>query len=196
MITQREFFNSMADRWDAFCHHDKNKIKYILSLLNIQSGSRILDIGTGTGILIPFLAEYAGEQGEVTAIDYSEKMIEIARYKYSYSNVSFVCDDVLKADLPKEYFDYAICYSVFPHLGDKRSAIKVIGEYLKKGGKFLICHSQSRNAINNIHKKVSAAVAEDDLPDIAVIKGYFRNFNYKIAVEIDNNEMFVVLAIK
>lgn len=51
--------------------------------------------------------------------------------------------------LPNEYFDYAICYSVFPHLDDKQLAIKNIAEYLKNGGKLAICHSQSREAISN-----------------------------------------------
>lgn len=33
----------MAKKWDIFCHHDTNKIKYIINLLNIKKGSNILD---------------------------------------------------------------------------------------------------------------------------------------------------------
>ncbi|NMA65489.1 MAG: class I SAM-dependent methyltransferase, partial [Clostridiaceae bacterium] len=73
MVTQKIFFNSMAQRWDIFCRHDKEKIDFILNLLNIKYGSRILDVGTGTGILIPFLINKVGDQGEITAVDFSEK---------------------------------------------------------------------------------------------------------------------------
>lgn len=196
MITQREFFNSMADKWDTICHHDKDKIQYIINLLNIQNGAKVLDVGTGTGILLPFLGKEVGEKGEVVAIDVSEKMLEVAQRKYSYNNVSFVCEDVLEADLPMEYFDIIICYSVFPHFQDKQSAIKVISRYLKFGGMFAICHSQSRDAINNLHKNASEVVAEDNLPSIHVIKEYCDDVALESIIEIDNDEMFVVICSK
>lgn len=196
MITQREFFNSMAEKWDTVCRHDKNKIEYILDLLNIKNGSKILDVGTGTGILIPFLSERVGEEGKIIAIDVSKKMLEVAQRKYSYRNATFVCGDVLEADLPKEFFDSVICYSVFPHFDDKQMAISVISKCLKRDGKFVICHSQSREAINNLHRTASEAVAEDNLPDISTIKTFFLQAGLNTTVEIDNNELFVVVAKK
>ena len=39
------------------CHHDDKKIRKILQLSDIEKGSKILDIGTGTGILISYLLE-------------------------------------------------------------------------------------------------------------------------------------------
>lgn len=196
MITQRDFFNSMAEKWDSVCQHDMNKVKYIISLLNIEYGARILDVGTGTGVLIQLLAEQAGEQGEITAIDVSDRMLEVAQRKHTYNNVSFVCGDVLEADFPNEYFDYVICYSVFPHFDDKEFAVKVLSKYIKQGGKLIICHSQSREAINNKHKSASEAVAEDILPQINVIRGYFENSGLETIIEIDNDEMFVAAARK
>ena len=194
MITQREFFNTMAEKWDTVCRHDLNKIKYILALLSIKNGAKILDVGTGTGILIPFLKEQVGEQGEIIGIDVSEKMLEVAQRKYSYDNVSFVCGDVLNANLPKEHFDFVICYSVFPHFDDKQSAINIMSRYLKCGGKYIICHSQSREAINNLHKTASEAVAEDNLPSAGIIKGFIEKANMKLVHEIDDEEMFVLIS--
>ncbi|NLK28719.1 MAG: class I SAM-dependent methyltransferase [Clostridiales bacterium] len=195
-MSQREFFNSMAEKWDTVCQHDIDKIKHILSLINIYNGAKILDVGTGTGILIPFLREEVREQGKITAIDISDKMLEVAQRKYTYDNVSYICDDVIEADLPSDYFDYVICYSVFPHFHDKQLAIKAIGKYLKVGGKFAICHSQSREAINNLHKCASEVVAEDHLPPIDVIKECFGALGLETVIEIDNDEMFVVICRK
>ncbi len=186
----------MADRWDTVCTHDANKIEYVLDLLSIKNGAKILDVGTGTGILIPFLSERAGEEGKIIAIDMSEKMLEVAQQKYSYRNTDFVYGDVLEADLPKEFFDFVICYSVFPHFHDKQLAIGIISKCLKKGGKFVIFHSQSREEINNLHKNSSEVVSEDNLPDISTIKTYFLQAGLNTTAEIDNSEMFVVVGEK
>lgn len=196
MISQREFFNSMAEKWDQVCQHDTEKIQYILNLLDIQKRGKILDVGTGTGILIPFLVKLVGSQGKVAAIDISDKMLELAKRKYSFENVSFICGDVLQDDLQKEYYDFIICYSVFPHFNDQQLAVRSMSKYLKTGGKFIICHSQSREEINNLHKKASKAVAEDNLPSVDIIKNYFSYGGLKTVMEIDNDKMFVVIAQK
>lgn len=196
MINQKEFFDSIAEKWDTISNHNTDKIKDILTLINIKHGAKILDVGTGTGILVPFLREQVGEKGSITAVDVSSKMIEVAQRKYIYDNVSFVCADILDSDLPNEYFDFAICYSVFPHFNDKPSAIKAINKYLKVGGKFIICHSQSREAINNLHRNSSKVISEDNLPSIDVIKGYLKILGLKTITEIDNDEMFVIICIK
>lgn len=195
-MTQKEFFNSMAEKWDTICHHDSDKINTILNLSDIKKESRILDVGTGTGILIPFLHTRMGDSGEIFAIDVSEKMLEVARGKYNYANVKFIEGDILDINIDTCYFDFIICYSVFPHFTDKQLAINRMGKFLKKGGKIVICHSQSRDEINNLHKKASEAVCEDNLPDIKIIKSYLKNAGLDTTVEIDNIEMFVVIGEK
>lgn len=196
MINLRNYFNSMAEQWDSVTEHDLHKIRYILNILKIQTGAKIIDVGTGTGILIPFLVELVGKQGEITAVDISDKMLEVAQRKHTYENVSFICCDIIEADLPNSYFDFSICYSVFPHFKDQKSTVKAICNYLKNGGKFVICHTQSREAINNLHKNISGAVAEDILPSLDVINEYFYNLGLETIIEIDNDEMFVIIAKK
>lgn len=186
----------MAEKWDTVCRHDTGKIEYILSLLDIRNGDKILDVGTGTGVLIPFLIAKTGEQGEITAVDVSEKMLEMAKRKYSYGNVAFICTDALNGELPQEYFDFVVCYSVFPHFDDKQSAAAVMSKYLKKGGKFIICHSESRETINNMHKNASEAVSEDNLPDADILAELIERAGMTVLHKIDNEEMFVVIAQK
>ena len=195
-MNQREFFNSMAEKWDNVCKHDSNKINQILDYVCIEEGEKILDVGTGTGVLIPFLYSRTGNCGEIIAIDVSEKMLDIAKGKYNFENVKYVNGDVLEIDLPEGYFDKIICYSVFPHFDDKQLAVSKVSRYLKKGGKFVICHSQSRKAINELHKNASEAVSSDNLPEAGVIKSFFTNANMDTVVTVDNSEMFVVIAQK
>lgn len=195
-MNQKDFFNSMAEKWDNICHHDLNKISEILNLADIQQGYKILDVGTGTGIIIPNLISKIGNTGEVTAIDIADKMIEAAKNKYSYSNVNFIVGDVFNSDLPVEYFDVIMCYSVFPHFEYKLTAIEKLGKFIKPGGKIIISHSQSRDEINHMHKNSSPVVSRDYLPDANTIKGYFSRYNFDTVVSIDTQSMFVMIGQK
>lgn len=195
-MNNREFFNSMAKKWDSIVNHDERKINKILNMVQIKEGSKVLDVGTGTGVLIPFLYSYAGNTGKIIAVDEAEKMIDVAKKKYSYENVEFVAGDVLEIELPEDYFDYIMCYSMFPHFGDKKTAVEKLARYLKKTGKFVICHSQSREAINNLHKEVSEVVKNDRLPPVSVIRDYYKVAGIEVIAEIDNENMFVVIGRK
>lgn len=196
MKSQKEFFNSVANSWDEMCTHDMKKVEYILDLIEIQAGSHILDVGTGTGVLIPSLSQRVTESGHIKAMDVAEKMIEVAQKKNNYHNVVFECKDVLENKGDEECYDHIICYSMFPHFQHKEEAVKRLSEKLKIGGKLTICHSQSREAINNLHKSVDDTVKEDNLPTIEIIKQYFLEAGLKVVTEVDNEEMFVIVGCK
>ena len=69
---KRAFFNEKAAIWDEITVHNLKKVQYIVDQLRIQCDDRILDVGTGTGIMIPFYEKYL-VNGCVVAVDYSEK---------------------------------------------------------------------------------------------------------------------------
>lgn len=195
-MNNKAFFDVMAEKWDSICQHDTDKINRILDMVHFQEGSTVLDVGTGTGVLLPFLRSRIGKSGRITAIDISHNMLEIAKKKYSHLDVHFVEGDIMTADFQPEYFDHIVCYSVFPHFEDKQAAIQHLSQFLKKGGLLVICHSQSREAINHLHKEASEAVANDNLPDVATIRSFFYKARMDTAIEIDNEEMFVVIGQK
>lgn len=53
-MNQVNFFNSIAKDWDNIIKVDETKINYLLSQIDIKEDDYILDVGTGTGVLIPF----------------------------------------------------------------------------------------------------------------------------------------------
>ena len=195
-MDSREFFNSMAEKWDSSVKHDDAKIRRILDIAGIGPGSAILDAGTGTGVMVPYLRSLAGKSGRIVAVDISEKMINVARRKYSFENVEFIVADMLEAGLPENYFDCVMCYSVFPHFPDKKAAVARLARCLKKGGKLVVCHSQSRDAINKLHMDAPEAVKSDRLPDVRTIERFFTEAGLKSAALIDNDEMFVAVGIR
>lgn len=196
MKSQKEFFNSVAKSWDEICKHDMNKVEYILDLVEIQEGHRILDVGTGTGILIPSLVQRVNQLGEVVAVDVAEKMIEIAREKNHFSNVIFECRDALEYKPDESSYDHIICYSMFPHFKNQEQAIVKLSKKLKTNGKLIICHSESREAINDLHKNVNELVKQDHLPTPEVIKKYFLKAELNVIKIIDNQDMYVIIGCK
>ena len=193
MLRNKDFFNSKAQSWDNQVKHDMAKVNYIMNLIGIHEGDHILDVGTGTGVTIPVLRPLVKDHGQITAIDEAEKMIEIAQSKFDYPNVKFVVGDVLEKAFQSHSFDSIVCYSMFPHFENKHIAITTLAKLLKKNGKLVICHSQSRDAINNLHKDLDGPVREDRLPSIDVFKKMFSEAGLNLSVEIDSEEMFVVI---
>ena len=82
-MNHREFFNRMAPQWDEQVRHDACKLSRIVTALSLQPGERVLDIGTGTGVMLPYLRQALGMLGELTAIDVAEEMLARARAKHS-----------------------------------------------------------------------------------------------------------------
>ena len=88
-MSQVDFFNSIAENWDNTIKVDKEKINKLLSQISITSGDSILDVGTGTGVLIPFYKEI-NKDGKITGVDISEGMLNVAERKFGQlSNVNF-----------------------------------------------------------------------------------------------------------
>lgn len=63
---------------------------------------------------------------------------------------------------------------------------------LKNGGILLIAHSQSRKAINQLHKSLPAPVNNHFLPNTYFIKMIAKEYFFNIET-IDNGEIFAIV---
>jgi len=163
----RSYFNSQAETWDEMiAEKDGLKLAKMADGLAIAPGSAVLDVGTGTGVFIPFLLDKIGSHGKLVCLDIAEKMLEKARRKNYTGNLEFVCGDIAKTHFENESFDAVVCYSSFPHFQDKPVCLREIRRILKKGGRLFICHTSSRSEINEIHGRIPGLEA-DLLPDNA-----------------------------
>jgi ubiquinone/menaquinone biosynthesis C-methylase UbiE len=149
----REFFNSRAATWDEkVAEKDVSKLETMLSRLDIRKGDIVLDIGTGTGVFVPYLMSKIGQGGKLVCLDFSEEMLKEAKAKGFKGNIRYLCADIEDSGLPDSSFDAAVCYSVFPHFRDKPRALGEINRLLKPAGRLFICHTSSRQAINKVHR--------------------------------------------
>ncbi|NMA48771.1 MAG: class I SAM-dependent methyltransferase [Tissierellia bacterium] len=116
----------------------KDVLNTIYNIVHKREKAKILDIGFGTGILTKKLYD---DGYEIYGIDFSQKMIEIAKEKMPLA--SLIKYDFAKG-LPEEIkdnsFDYIISTYAMHHLKDeeKNEFIEKLESYLNKDGKIII----------------------------------------------------------
>jgi len=191
----KTYFNEKADVWDKmFAEKDRTKLESTAKRMDIKNGSIVLDIGTGTGVLLPFIVERVGK-GAVYALDVAEKMLRKSKDKEYGSYVNYVQADIMSAPFITGSFDTVICYSVFPHFSDKSKALKEIFRVLKQDGRLYIAHTSGREAINTIHSSIPG-MKDHLLPDpIQMLELLNRSCFSNVEVE-DKQENYFVKALK
>lgn len=182
----RAYFNGMAATWDeTVSEKDAAKLDWMAGRLIIEPGSTILDVGTGTGVFIPFLLSKIGESGRIVALDFAEEMLRKAQAKGLDGNIDYLCADVSSIPLDGEIFDTVVCYCSFPHFQDKLRALLEMNRVIKAGGALFICHTASRDRINEIHRQIPV-VENDIIPDKGEMQIMLAMAGFT-GIEIDDN---------
>ena len=189
--TVREFFDRCAPNWDAEMIRDDEKIRRILDHACVLEGADVLDVATGTGVLIPDYLKRG--VSSVTAIDLSPEMIRLARKKISDPRVRFLTGDAMTEDLGGP-FDVIMIYNAFPHFGDPEGLIDRLFEHLKPGGTLSVAHGSSREEIDRHHEGSARAVSMGLMPaeDLAAL---FKR-RLTVTVVISDESMYQVVGQK
>ena len=167
-MNTREYFDDAAETWDERFHTPKLSrfLEKFVPQFGLTHGQNVLDVGTGTGVLIPYLIKAVGPDGSVTAIDLSEKMAQKCKEKHSHlKNVQVKQGNIEETAFPPEHFDAVVCFGVFPHIDNKEKALQNIHRILKPNGKLVVAHALSSEELKIHHRKASKHVAYDMMPE-------------------------------
>lgn len=191
----RAFFNRVAGEWDDTRAVDAAKLKLLINMSGVAEGDLVLDVGCGTGVIIPLLVNAVGEGGHVTAVDFAEEMVVRAAEKYRrFTNVKFVAEDILKYE-GNEGIDVVVCLNVFPHLVDKLGFVIRIRGFLRVGGVLAIMHDRSRTEVNAIHAETKQ-VKKHKLPAAKEVAGLLSDAGFRIMAVIDDADIYFVKAVR
>ncbi|MFZ9310621.1 MAG: bifunctional 2-polyprenyl-6-hydroxyphenol methylase/3-demethylubiquinol 3-O-methyltransferase UbiG [Arenimonas sp.] len=139
-----EKFGALASRWwDANGPqrplHELNPVRlsYVCGFQPL-SGRRVLDVGCGGGLLTEAMA---AEGAQVTGIDLSEQLIDIARLHLLESGLKaeyrVISAEAMAAEQPAG-FDAVTCMEMLEHVPDPQAIVQACFELLKPGGRLFL----------------------------------------------------------
>ena len=198
MNKRQGLFNRAAEDWDK--EYDNPKLQSFLERFvpsfGLSAGNRVLDVGTGTGILIPFVHQAVGSKGHITAVDYAQNMVDICKAKHAHlPNVSVMVANAESLHFPDASFDAITCFGVFPHLENKKAALKQFHRVLKPKGRLVIAHALSSSEVKKHHQN-TPAIANDVLPTETEMKKLLRQAGFTGIQIIDKQGCYLCTSTK
>jgi demethylmenaquinone methyltransferase / 2-methoxy-6-polyprenyl-1,4-benzoquinol methylase len=107
-------------------------------LAELAPGGRALDVATGTGDLALELARRVGPGGEVIGVDFSERMLELARAKAAGAAVRFKSGNALALDYPDGAFDAATVGFGARNFSDLERGLSEMARVVRPGGRVVV----------------------------------------------------------
>ena len=135
----RDFFAGVAGRWERIrrsYEHPDIQLAAVGALVDDRLS--VLDIGTGTGALLPLLA---GAVGSVVAVDQSQAMLARAQALCQASGldeVQFHCGDIQALPFADGSFHAATCSMVLHHVARPAVAVAEMARVVRPGGKVIV----------------------------------------------------------
>jgi len=122
------FLNAKAEEIDS------EEKKEIISYLPDLTMKTVLELGSGIGRYTGYFAKQAKQ---VTTVDFISHFVEENKRKHShFSNIDFVCKDVMDLEFDQESFDFVFINWLFMYLDDEEVRIlaqRLTGWLRKKG---------------------------------------------------------------
>jgi len=193
-VSRRDFFDRHAAGWPGSSDPEiDRRLKRVVDEAEVAPGDRVLDVGTGTGVLLPYLAEAVAPSGFIVAFDLSLPMLAEAKGNAG-KGVGLVQADAHYAPARPAAFDAVICNAVFPHFENPARALKQLFNALRPGGTFIVSHPIGRAAVNARHRKAGGPVGEDRVPPPDVMRRLLCNAGLNVSVIFDEPEFYLARA--
>src|SRR5271169_4148715 len=115
--------------------------RIVLEALAPERGERVLDIGSGPGLMAAELAAAVGPQGRVDGIDASDSMLAIANEQEradTSAPITFTAGEAVALPFGEETFDVVVSTQVYEYVSDIPLALAKARRVLRPGGRIVI----------------------------------------------------------
>lgn len=191
---RRRFFDEHAHGWEDRCYPPEKRklLAELIEAFDVRPNQKVLDVGCGEGVLVPYLLERLGTSGFIVELDASLEMLRGAQRK-SQRQIQCVWAPAELMPLPDADFDAVYCFAVFPHFTDPKKALLQIHRVLKPEGRLVVAHLLGREEIARHHAN-SPSVIGDELPDEENMRSLMAETGFAVESITDRPGRYLLLA--
>ncbi|MBR9974278.1 MAG: class I SAM-dependent methyltransferase [Bacteroidetes bacterium] len=194
LIKKQAFFDEVVPRWILDTEERSTRLYELFMRFDLPLIGPILDVGAGAGILLPLLRRFA-PAAPIVELEVSMEMLRMARILHaSLNDVTYVLADGHRLPFPDAHFGSIHCFSVFPHLHDRTTAIGELHRGLRPGGHLCILHLMGHEQLNDLHRDAGRVVADDVLPPVGVLADILRPAGFDITHAEERPDLYLLLA--
>ncbi|MEW4208450.1 demethylmenaquinone methyltransferase [Priestia megaterium] len=120
--------------------------KDTMKRMNVQKGTKALDVCCGTADWTLAMAEAVGETGEAVGLDFSQNMLKIGEEKVKnspFSNITLLHGNAMELPFEDNSFDYVTIGFGLRNVPDYLQVLKEMQRVVKPGGK-VVCLETSQ----------------------------------------------------
>jgi ubiquinone/menaquinone biosynthesis C-methylase UbiE len=167
------------------------RLEKIVEHGKIKKGDTVLDVGSGTGILIPIIKKYAPRW--IYACDLSEAMLEQLKNK-KYPEVEAIVADVRDLRLPAGSLDVVFINACYGNIIDKLGAFSNLSRMMKPRGRMVISHPLGKSFTRSMRERASFPL--DPFPEKQEAQRLFLPLGFEIETFIDEPKLYILVALK
>ena len=188
---QRRHFNELVDVFDARQPPDvMARLRQIVCAARVLPREVVLDVGTGTGVLIPLIQSY--RPSTLLACDLAEKMLQ--RVQENYPDVRIYVADISLLRLQSESIDVIFMNAMYGNIADKPAANKNAARMLRPGGRLVVSHPEGRAYVDQL--RVTSNLFIESLPTKNEFEALLKPLGFEIIIYWDKPRLYLMVARK
>jgi ubiquinone/menaquinone biosynthesis C-methylase UbiE len=137
----REGRARIAERLDDSHRRERLDPARLVAALEIKPGMTVADVGTGTGVMLPYLSKAAGPSGRIFAQDIHRDFLDKAEARAKSEklhNVTFRLGTDRDPGLPEGQVDLVLVLDAYHHFDYPAEMLRNIGRALRPQGRVAI----------------------------------------------------------
>lgn len=195
---QGRYFNQRADMFlRPIPQSIQERTREIVKMAGVSARSKVLDVGSGVGVLIGHFLEMGVEEKNIVGCDLSEEMI--ARARARFPGVFFWQGDIvdLPSPLPEQFpghfkfFDRVFFNACFGNMWDQRLTLEASFRFLGIGGQVILSHPLGAPFVE-VLKQSDPDIVPHSLPDIKSLETWAPEIGYTVHQFVDRSDFYFV----